>query len=143
MSNVPMALQEESREMPDGTRRVVTPPILALARVSVIRGEGFVSVFLSCCVSLLPCFPFHPWTVFDCLSSPLEGVPFIDDYIRTPEPVQDFLTRFSGLQHGDLDPNMSSHFVTSLKVSQRPVHFPSPLLFACPCFPHQMWTTTS
>merc|ERR1719158_1081470 len=72
--------------MPDGKVRVVVPPILALARVSVIRGEG-----------------------------PLEGFPFIDDYIHTPEPVQDYLTRFSGLRPGDLDPTISSHFVTSLK----------------------------
>lgn len=41
---------------------------LGLARVSVVRGKG-----------------------------PAAGTPCIDDYIRTLEPVADYLTRFSGL----------------------------------------------
>lgn len=45
-----------------------------------------------------------------------DDVPFIDDYIATKEDVQDYLTRFSGLKIGDLDPSSTSHFVTDLKV---------------------------
>jgi PAB-dependent poly(A)-specific ribonuclease subunit 2 len=48
-----------------------------------------------------------------------DDVPFIDDYIATNEDVQDYLTRFSGLKIGDLDPSSTSHFVTTLKVMNR------------------------
>jgi PAB-dependent poly(A)-specific ribonuclease subunit 2 len=48
-----------------------------------------------------------------------DDVPFIDDYIATYENVQDYLTRFSGLKIGDLDPASTSHFVTNLKVTSR------------------------
>lgn len=43
------------------------------------------------------------------------GTPFIDDYIRSPEPIYDHLTRFSGLLPGDLDPAISAHHLTTLK----------------------------
>eukprot|EP01103_Thecamoeba_quadrilineata_P009402 TRINITY_DN1915_c0_g1_i11.p1 TRINITY_DN1915_c0_g1~~TRINITY_DN1915_c0_g1_i11.p1 ORF type:complete len:604 (-),score=108.79 TRINITY_DN1915_c0_g1_i11:151-1962(-) len=39
----------------------------------------------------------------------------LDDYITTPEPIADYLTRFSGISHGDLDPQVSPHCVTTLK----------------------------
>lgn len=42
-------------------------------------------------------------------------MPIIDDYIRAVEPVHDYLTRFSGLVPGDLDPASSPHFITQLK----------------------------
>jgi PAB-dependent poly(A)-specific ribonuclease subunit 2 len=44
---------------------------MALARVSVIRGEGEET-----------------------------GVPFIDDYIQVNEPIVDYLTEFSGIRRG-------------------------------------------
>jgi len=39
----------------------------------------------------------------------------IDDYIATRETVADYLTRFSGIVHGDLDPAVSPHHITTLK----------------------------
>ena len=42
-------------------------------------------------------------------------VPVIDDYIRAVEPVHDYLTRFSGLVPGDLDPALSKHHIVELK----------------------------
>ena len=53
----------------DGTKRVIRPARLSLARVSVLRGDG-----------------------------PKEGVPFIDDHIHTSEIIVDYLTEFSGIK---------------------------------------------
>lgn len=91
---------------------------MSLARVSVLRGN----------------------------ESPLEYVPFIDDYIATSEPVVDYLTEFSGIQRkdtyqrtlgakltyetnlmvhsynliaGDLDPGLSKHTLVPLKVAYK------------------------
>lgn len=64
------------------------PSRLGLARVSVVRGEGS-----------------------------LEGQACIDDHIRTTEPVYDYLTQYSGLKLGDLDPTMSPHHLTTLKAA--------------------------
>nr|XP_024386798.1 PAN2-PAN3 deadenylation complex catalytic subunit Pan2-like isoform X3 [Physcomitrium patens] len=43
------------------------------------------------------------------------GVCCIDDYICAVEPVYDYLTRYSGVAPGDLDPATSKHPVTTLK----------------------------
>ncbi|KIM28988.1 hypothetical protein M408DRAFT_329031 [Serendipita vermifera MAFF 305830] len=82
--------QEETEMFTDGSRRVIRPARLGLARVSVIRGSG-----------------------------PKEGVPFIDDYIHTSEDIVNYLTEFSGIQPGDLNPHMSSHTLVPLKVAYK------------------------
>jgi PAB-dependent poly(A)-specific ribonuclease subunit 2 len=73
---------------PEGEEIVVQPVRLGLARVSVVRGD-----------------PDHPKRL----------VPVIDDYIRAVEPVHDYLTRFSGLVPGDLDPVTSKRHIVKLK----------------------------
>ncbi|KAH0830330.1 ubiquitin carboxyl-terminal hydrolase-domain-containing protein [Lanmaoa asiatica] len=79
--------QEESEFRSDGTNRVIRPARLSLARVSVLRGDG-----------------------------PKEGIPFIDDHIHTSEVIVDYLTEFSGIKFGDLDPHLSRHTLTPLKL---------------------------
>jgi PAB-dependent poly(A)-specific ribonuclease subunit 2 len=83
-----VAVQPELLEVdPEtGSSIVVRPARLTLARVSVVRGSG-----------------------------PLSGVPFIDDYISTSEPVVDYLTQYSGISPGDLDRALSPHHLTTLK----------------------------
>ncbi|KAL7275645.1 poly(A)-specific ribonuclease [Rhizina undulata] len=86
-----VSLQNEEIEVKaDGTRSVVRPSRLGLARVSVLRGEG-----------------------------EQEGVPFLDDYIVTKDPVVDYLTEFSGIHAGDLDPMRSRHALVPLKVAYK------------------------
>jgi PAB-dependent poly(A)-specific ribonuclease subunit 2 len=82
--------KEESEVKADGNKVIVRPIRLGLARVSVLRGQG-----------------------------EKEGVPFIDDYIATKEPVVDFLTEFSGIHPGDLDPVISRRALVSLKVAYK------------------------
>ncbi|KAI7828196.1 ubiquitin carboxyl-terminal hydrolase-domain-containing protein, partial [Gamsiella multidivaricata] len=83
--------REETEIRSDGTKSLLRPPRMSLARVSVLRGD----------------------------EGPLEYVPFIDDYIATSEPVVDYLTEFSGIQPGDLDPNVSKHTLVPLKVAYK------------------------
>ncbi|EJF62633.1 hypothetical protein DICSQDRAFT_154466 [Dichomitus squalens LYAD-421 SS1] len=79
--------QEETEYRSDGTKKVIRPARLSLARVSVLRGDG-----------------------------PKEGVPFIDDHIHTSEIIVDYLTEFSGIKFGDLDPSLTGYTLTPLKV---------------------------
>ncbi|KAF8274229.1 PAB-dependent poly-A-specific ribonuclease subunit PAN2 [Lactarius quietus] len=79
--------QEETEYRSDGTKKVLRPARLSLARVSVLRGDG-----------------------------PKQGVPFIDDHIHTSEIIVDYLTEFSGIRFGDLDPHSSPYTLTPLKV---------------------------
>ena len=80
--------REETRLDQRGRTVVVKPARLALARVSCVRGEG-----------------------------PRAGIPFIDSYVQQAEPVIDYLTRFSGLQPGDLDPSVSRHHIETMKAA--------------------------
>jgi PAB-dependent poly(A)-specific ribonuclease subunit 2 len=86
-----VALQQEEIEIKaDGEREIVRPTRLGLARVSVLRGSGRD-----------------------------EGVPFINDYITIAEPIVDYLTQWSGVGEGDLDPRSSGHALVPLKVAYK------------------------
>lgn len=71
----------------DGERETIRPIVYALARASVVRGQG-----------------------------EDEGLPFIDDYITIKEPIVDYLTSYSGITSGDLDPRSSRHSLLPLKM---------------------------
>lgn len=75
----------------DGTKVLVKPKRQSLARVSVVRGND----------------------------GPKKGVPFIDDYIVVEEPIEDYITSYSGIEKGDLDPYMSKKSLTYLEVAYR------------------------
>ncbi|KDR81497.1 hypothetical protein GALMADRAFT_239478 [Galerina marginata CBS 339.88] len=92
--------QEETEFRSDGTKKVLRPARLSLARVSALRGSG-----------------------------PREGVPFIDDHIHTSEIIVDYLTEFSGVKFGDLDPLLSKYTLTPLKLVYKKLR----LLVDCGC----------
>ncbi|XP_070210409.1 PAN2-PAN3 deadenylation complex catalytic subunit PAN2-like isoform X2 [Littorina saxatilis] len=82
-----ISLKEEEAELrSDGTKSTIKPSHVSPGRVTCIRGQG------------------------DHF-----GEPFIDDYILTPEQVSDYLTEFSGIQPGELDPSTSTKHLTTLK----------------------------
>lgn len=74
----------------DGSQEIVRPNKSGLARVSVLRGNDL-----------------------------QEGVPFIDDYITIREPIVDYVTQYSGIKPGDLDPRTSEHNLVPLKVAYK------------------------
>ncbi|CAO3607066.1 unnamed protein product [Cunninghamella echinulata] len=85
--------QEETEIRSDGTKSVIRPSTLSLARLSILRGED----------------------------GEKEGVPFIDDYIVTSEPVVDYLTEYSGIEADDLDPTKSTRTLVPLKVAYKKI----------------------
>ncbi|KAF7719834.1 PAN2-PAN3 deadenylation complex catalytic subunit PAN2 [Penicillium ucsense] len=74
----------------DGSQEIVRPNKSGLARVSVLRASG-----------------------------EDEGVPFIDDYITIREQIVDYVTQYSGIKPGDLDPRESDHNLVPLKVAYK------------------------
>ncbi|KAJ1922952.1 poly(A)-specific ribonuclease [Tieghemiomyces parasiticus] len=78
----------------DGTRHLVRPRQMTLARVSVVRGEG----------------PHAP-------------APFIDDYVATMVPIVDYLTAFSGIHEGDLHPRTSTKHLLPLKLIYKKLRY--------------------
>lgn len=86
-----VALNQEELELSSsGTRRLIRPSRLSLARVSVLRGQG-----------------------------EREGEAFVDDFIWTKDPVMDYLTQFSGIKAGDLEPHTSKHTLVPHKVAYK------------------------
>ncbi|KAI3536342.1 PAB-dependent poly(A)-specific ribonuclease subunit PAN2 [Colletotrichum abscissum] len=86
-----VAVRQPEIEMnSDGERETIRPIVYALARASVVRGQG-----------------------------EDEGLPFIDDYISIREPIVDYLTSYSGITHDDLDPRISKHNLVPLKVAYK------------------------
>ncbi|GAB7329119.1 hypothetical protein MBLNU13_g00950t2 [Cladosporium sp. NU13] len=79
-------LREEIDVGADGARTITRPHRSGLARVSVLRGD-----------------------------EPDRGVPFIDDYISIDDPIEDYLTEYSGLRPGDLTLGMSRYVLVNLK----------------------------
>ncbi|KAH6894338.1 ubiquitin carboxyl-terminal hydrolase-domain-containing protein [Thelonectria olida] len=83
-----VAVRQPEIEMnSDGERETIRPIVYALARASVVRGQG-----------------------------ENEGTPFIDDYISIREPIVDYLTSYSGITEQDLDPRVSKHSLLPLKL---------------------------
>lgn len=74
----------------EGDERIVRPQVFALARTSVLRGSGLD-----------------------------EGVPFIDDYVHIREPIVNYLTAYSGIVEGDLDPQRTTRNLVSLKLAYK------------------------
>ncbi|ODQ67985.1 hypothetical protein NADFUDRAFT_81094 [Nadsonia fulvescens var. elongata DSM 6958] len=81
---------EENEIRSNGLKITIRPRRQALARVSVVRGEG-----------------------------PKEGIPFIDDYIKATENVVDYLTAYSGICPGDLDPQTSTRSLVTLQTTYK------------------------
>lgn len=52
-------------------------------------------------------------SVIDCRT----GQIIIDDYVIPREPVVDYLTRFSGIVAGDLDPKHSPHHLVTMRTA--------------------------
>lgn len=74
-----------------GVRNLIRPTMLSLARISALRGDD----------------------------GPDYGVPFIDDYIVHTKPIYDYLTTFSGIETGDLDPVRSTKTLVTLQTAYR------------------------
>jgi PAB-dependent poly(A)-specific ribonuclease subunit 2 len=86
-----VAVRQPEIEMnSDGERQTIRPIVYALARSSVIRGQG-----------------------------EEEGLPLIDDYISIREPIVDYLTSYSGITQDDLDPRVSKHNLVPLKTAYK------------------------
>ncbi|ANZ73301.1 BA75_01395T0 [Komagataella pastoris] len=75
----------------DGTKKVIRPLKNSLARVSVLRGD----------------------------TGPKEGIPFIDDYVIIEEPINDYLTSWSGIEPDDLNLEKSKRSLTTLQAVYR------------------------
>lgn len=74
----------------DGEKKTIRPIRQGLGRVSALRG-----------------------------SDPDEGSPFIDDYVTIHETIVDYVTPYSGIEPGDLDPRRSTKAPVSLKMAYK------------------------
>lgn len=76
-----------------GVKSVIRAKKTALARLSIVRGE----------------------------EGDQFGVPFVDDYVVNTNPIEDYLTKYSGIEPGDLTPNRSTKTLVTLEVVYRKV----------------------
>ncbi|KAI2610550.1 ubiquitin carboxyl-terminal hydrolase-domain-containing protein [Hypoxylon sp. NC1633] len=87
--------QPEVEMHSDGDSKIIRPTVHALARTSIVRGNGMD-----------------------------EGLPFIDDYITIKEKVVDYLTSYSGITPEDLDKKMAQqrgHNLVPLKIAYKKI----------------------
>ncbi|KAI0844665.1 PAB-dependent poly(A)-specific ribonuclease subunit PAN2 [Daldinia vernicosa] len=87
--------QPEVEMHSDGDSKIIRPTVHALARNSIVRGNGMD-----------------------------EGVPFIDDYITIKEKVVDYLTSYSGITPEDLDittAQQRGHNLVPLKIAYKKI----------------------
>lgn len=75
----------------NGLKNLIKPKQLSLARISALRGDN----------------------------GPKQGVAFIDDYIVHTQSIHDYLTNFSGIYPGDLDPINSEKNLVTLQTAYR------------------------
>ncbi|RDA83187.1 hypothetical protein CP532_6442 [Ophiocordyceps camponoti-leonardi (nom. inval.)] len=88
-----VAVRQPEIEMnSDGEREIIRPIVYALARASLIRGQG-----------------------------EKEGTPFIDDYVAVKEPIVDYLTSYSGIREDDLDPRISKRSLLPMKMAYKKI----------------------
>ena len=71
----------------DGARSTLRPTAHAIARASVVRGDGSDA-----------------------------GLAFIDDYVSIKEDIDDYLTAYSGITPADLDPQLTTRSLLPLKI---------------------------
>lgn len=84
-----ISLQKEEAQIRSSGRKATEKPAhMAVARISLVAGSG-----------------------------PLENKVICDDYLRNLEHVEDYLTRYSGIQPGDLDVATSTKHLTTLKAA--------------------------
>ena len=75
----------------NGYRNLIKPKQFSLARISALRGDN----------------------------GPNQGIAFIDDYIVHTQDIYDYLTNFSGIEPGDLDPVNSEKNLVTLQTAYR------------------------
>ena len=113
-------LQREEIELRPGDTRVTARPTRSgLARVSVLRGEDY---FQSSPNQLQ--VPGHSKSLSqDSMESAgMSFTPFADDYIQVNEPIVDYLTTYSGIFPGDLNPHTSPYASSFRLVSLKTVY---------------------
>jgi PAB-dependent poly(A)-specific ribonuclease subunit 2 len=93
--------KEEAEIRSTGHKATIKPAHMACARISAVLGSG-----------------------------PFSGRVLFDDYIKISEPVVDYLTQYSGILPGDLDPAISKKHITTLKTSYSKVCFALLISFA-------------
>ncbi|OII77377.1 exonuclease family protein [Cryptosporidium andersoni] len=107
---------EQSILRPDGTKEVLKKSQMSLARVSIVRC-GSISSFKELIEEYGQSSDSH---------TNKTNTIIMDHYVSygsTSQQPMDYLTRFSGVKPGDLDPKYSSHFLTSKHLILKKLQF--------------------